>query len=207
MILWSLVLGQREILHASVDERFHAVVDLRGGDDRAAALAHERRAAAQRLSRVADVIDDQHTAAMNLLPVKAAERLYPGGVLVERRKHQVRVSELTTALEQPGHRMGEQRASGGRTGDHVSLDQNRRRQHLDQILGKTPDAGWMTEKLMRMQVDLSVIAVAEVEVPIQHQHFVFLKVLQGLLSDLVDSLHLALSSVFCLLSLSSNFYN
>ena len=43
---------------------------------------------------------------------------------------------------------------------------------------------------MRIQVHPAVIAVAEIEVPIQHQHFVPLQILERLLTNLVLSIHL-----------------
>jgi len=83
--------------------------------------------------------------------------------------------------------VGEQGTAGGRAGHHVGLSQELRRQDVDQILREAPDDGRLTEQLMRVQVDTPVVAVAEVEVAVAHQHVVLLQLAQRLLAYLVSS--------------------
>ena len=45
-------------------------------------------------------------------------------------------------------------------------------QHVEQILREAPDRRRMAEQLMRIEVHAAVIAVAEIEVPVEHQHLV-----------------------------------
>ena len=56
---------------------------------------------------------------------------------------------------------------------------DRRRQDVEQILREAPDRRRVAEQLVRVQVDAAVIAVAEVEVPVEHQHFVLLQILRA----------------------------
>ncbi len=53
-------------------------------------------------------------------------------------------------------------------------------QHVDAVLGEPPDQRRLPEDPVRVQVHAAVISVAVVEVPVEHEHFVFLKLGQRL---------------------------
>jgi hypothetical protein len=63
------------------------------------------------------------------------------------------------------------------------------RQDVEQVLGKTPDRRRVPEQLMRVQIQRAVIAVAEIEVPVQHQHLVPLQFGQCLRANVVPTCH------------------
>src|SRR5688572_25505875 len=86
--------------------------------------------------------------------------------------------------------MGEQGAARDRAGDDLRLLDDRRRQHVQQILREPPDRRRVAEQLVGVEVEAPVVTVAEVEVPIDHQHFVLLQIVQRLLADLVSTAHM-----------------
>ena len=85
--------------------------------------------------------------------------------------------------------MGEEGAAGRWSGDDFSRVENGAWKNVDQILGKAPDRRRLSEKLMRVQVDTAVIAVAEIEVPVEHQHLVALQILESFLANVVSFVH------------------
>ena len=68
-------------------------------------------------------------------------------------------------------------------GDDLGLREQVRRQHVEQVLREPPDRRRMAEQLMRIQVDAPVEAVAVVEVPVAHQHFELLQLLERLVAQ------------------------
>jgi len=60
-------------------------------------------------------------------------------------------------------------AFGDRASHHFRRLNELGRQQIDQVLRKSPDGRRMAEQLVRIEVDTAVIAVAVIEVPIQHQ--------------------------------------
>ena len=93
------------------------------------------------------------------------------------------------AIEQAGHRVRQERAAGHRPGDDLGQLHEVARHQIDQILREAPDRRWMPEQLVRVQVDAPVIAVAVVEMPVEHQDLRLLQVLQRLLAYLSASVH------------------
>ena len=76
-----------------------------------------------------------------------------------------------------------------RPGHHFGRLDDGTRKHVDQILCEAPDCRWLSEQLVRVQVDAAVVAVAEIKVPVEHQHFVLLEIFEGFLANLVSSVH------------------
>ena len=93
------------------------------------------------------------------------------------------------AVEKPGNRVRQQCAARHRPDHDLGGLDNRWREHVEQVLGETPDRRGIPKELMRIQIDRTVESVPEIEVPIEHQHFVLLQVLQRLLAYLVSSVH------------------
>ena len=87
-------------------------------------------------------------------------------------------------------RVREQRAAGRRPGDDLGLLEQLARQDVEQILREPPDRRRIAEQLVRVQVDAAVKAVAVIEVPVLHQHFDVLQLLQRLPAQLVLVLRL-----------------
>src|SRR5215813_8473786 len=56
----------------------------------------------------------------------------------------------------------------------------------------------MTEQLVGMEIDPSVIAIAEVEMAVHHQDLIVLQVLQCLLPDVINAAQLRLLLATCL---------
>ena len=98
--------------------------------------------------------------------------------------------QAATAVEEAGDGMRQQGAAGDRPGHDLGLLQQFRRQQIDQILREAPDRRGVAEQLMRVEVDASVVAVAEVEVAVDHQHFRPLQIGQRLLADRRAFVHL-----------------
>ena len=63
------------------------------------------------------------------------------------------------------------------------------RQDVDQILPEPPDQRRLPEDPVRIQIDAAVVAVAVVEVPVEHEHFELLKVRERLLAQIVSTRH------------------
>ena len=85
--------------------------------------------------------------------------------------------------------MREQRAAGDRAGHHLGGLDNGRGQHIEKILGEAPDRRRVAEQLVGIEVGSAVVAVAEIEVAIEHQYFVPLQVLERLLAYFVPARH------------------
>ncbi len=81
--------------------------------------------------------------------------------------------------------MRQQCPAGYGTGHHFRPFNERRRQKVDEVLGEPPDERWLLEELMGIQVDLTVIAVAIVEVPINPQHVIPLEISERLCAHFV----------------------
>jgi hypothetical protein len=77
--------------------------------------------------------------------------------------------QAAAAVEQARNRVREQRAAGDRPCHHFRRLHDLGRQQIDQVLRKSPDRRRVAEQLVRIEVDAAVIAVAVVEMPIQHQ--------------------------------------
>ena len=77
--------------------------------------------------------------------------------------------QAAAAVEQAGNRVREQRAAGDRASHHFRRLYELDRQQIDQVLRKSPDGRRMAEQLVRVEIDTAVIAVAVIEVPVQHQ--------------------------------------
>src|SRR6185436_10184439 len=95
------------------------------------------------------------------------------------------------AVEQPRDGVCEKRPAGYGSGDYLGRLDDRRRQHVEQILSEPPDGRGVAEQLVRIQVQRAVEAVAEVEVPVQHQDFVLLEIPDRLFADFVLPCHRA----------------
>jgi hypothetical protein len=83
----------------------------------------------------------------------------------------------------------QQRAACHRPRNHLGLVEHRRGQHVEQVLREAPYGGRLPQQLVRIQVDAPMVAVAEIEVAVQHQHLVRLQFLQRLIADLFSSIH------------------
>jgi hypothetical protein len=110
-------------------------------------------------------------------------------ICFRRREQLRRIGEAAPAVQQPGDRVGEQRAAGQRPRHEIRLRDERRRQQVDEILREAPDRGRVAEQLVRVDVNAAVVAVAVVEVPVDHQHFKPLQVLERTAADVVGSAH------------------
>src|SRR6185436_1214114 len=106
-----------------------------------------------------------------------------------RREERRGARQGAAAVEKTRHGVGEQGTAGGRARHHVGLPQELRWQKVDQILRETPDDRRLTEQLMRVQVDAPVVAVAEIEVAVAHQHVVLLQFAERFLAYLVSFAH------------------
>jgi hypothetical protein len=84
----------------------------------------------------------------------------------------------------------EERSTHHRSRHDLCRLDHRRWQDVEQVLREAPDGGGMTEQLVRIQVQPSVIAVPEIEVAVQHQHLVLLQVFERLFSYLVATTHI-----------------
>jgi hypothetical protein len=93
------------------------------------------------------------------------------------------------AVEQAGDSVSEQRAASRGPGDHLGRLHDVGRQDVDEVLSESPDRGRMPEQLVRVQVHTSVVSVAVVEVPVDHQDFELLQVFQRTLATLGSSIH------------------
>ena len=88
------------------------------------------------------------------------------------------------AVEEPRHRVREQRAAGRRPGDDLRLLDEVRRHHVDQVLRDPPDRRRKLEQLVRIQIQPAVEAIAVIEVAF-HDHLEALEVLEGAGANLV----------------------
>jgi hypothetical protein len=67
-------------------------------------------------------------------------------------------------------RVRQEGPAGGRSSDQFDLLQNFVRDDVEQVLRKPPDRRRLTKQLVRIQIRLAVIAIAVIEMAIQHQH-------------------------------------
>ena len=146
------------------------------------------------MAGIADVVDQQHAASLDLLLVEVTQRVVARRVTDEWSKQRRGPGNVSTAVEQAGDRMSEECAAGGRARYDLSRFENGAGQHVDQILREAPDRRRLPEELMWIEIHTAVIAVPEIEVPIEHQHFVVLQILERLLASLVLSIHVCKGS-------------
>ena len=152
----------------------------------AAGLAHALGALRHHLPRVAHVVGQQHAAALDEVLVERPQRRRLA-LLLERRERTRRMREAAAAVEQAGNRVRQQRAAGRRPGHHVGGRRDLVRHQVQQVLREPPDGRRVAQQLVRVQVGGPVIAVAVVEVPVEHQHFVASQLVQRALADVVVS--------------------
>src|SRR3954452_8988979 len=193
-ILRRLVVGEGDVREPEIDDRFAAIVDFGGGDDSRARLLHQGRAARERLAGVPDIVCEQDALAVQLAAVERAQREAGGGVVVERREAARGMCQAAAAVEEPGNRVRQQRTAGNRTGDDFRRLDELGRQDVQKILGKAPDGRRMSKQLMWIEVDAPVIAVAVVEMPVDHQDLQLLQILQRFLAKLSALVHRLLKS-------------
>ena len=93
------------------------------------------------------------------------------------------------AVEQAGDGVREERAAGRRSRHDVGLFEQLRGQHVEQILRQAPDGRRMPEQLMGIQVDAAVEPIVIVEVPIAHEDFEGLQLLERQLTRILETSH------------------
>jgi hypothetical protein len=85
--------------------------------------------------------------------------------------------------------MGEERTTCNRPGYDLGRVEDRGRQDVEKVLSEPPDGRGISEELMRIQIEAAVIAVPEIEMPVEHEHFIALEIFEGFLSNLVSFVH------------------
>ena len=92
--------------------------------------------------------------------------------------------EAAPAVEQAGDRVREERAAGHRAGHDFGALHELGRQEIDQVLREAPDGRRMAKQLVRVEIHAAVVAVAVVEMAVDHQDLGLLQVLQRFLANL-----------------------
>src|SRR5262245_60163229 len=85
--------------------------------------------------------------------------------------------------------MREQGSAEHRTRHNLGGRDDGVRQHVDQVLAETPNERRLPKDAMRIQVHTTVVTITVVEVPVDHEHFEFLKVGQRFLPQIVSTRH------------------
>src|SRR2546428_6460612 len=181
------ILRRREVGNAGIHHRLETVVDFGRGQDRGSRVGRQPGTPRERLARVAHVVDEQHAFSRDLLLVEATELVPALPRHGERGEAGWWTAQIAPAVEQAGDRVRQQRAAGDGAGHDVGRLEERAREHVQQILRETPDDRRVPQQLMRVQVDAPVPVVAEIEMPVEHEHLVVLQVLERLFSDLVST--------------------
>ena len=141
--------------------------------------------ARERLARVAHIISQQHPAPFHHRAIERPQHQPAIRVGGERREARWRMRQAPPAIEQACQSMRKQRTAEHGTGHHIGFRDDRLRQQLDQVLRKPPDQRRLPEDAMRIQIDPAVIPVAEVEVPVEHEHVVLAQIGQRGLAQLI----------------------
>ena len=115
-----------------------------------------------------DVVGEEYPLAFYFTAIKIAQGERPVRMM-KRREEARRICEAAAAVQQSGDRVREQRSAGRRPCDQLDALQDIVRDDVEEILREAPDRRWLSKQLVRVEIRLAVIAIAVIEMAVDHQ--------------------------------------